>query len=270
VTAPVLSDEDWLDAHFEACRPEYESLLREAGIGRGWRVLDAGCGFGSHLPLLAELVGASGTLVAADISETALDRAAERMRATPVALELRRAALDALPFPDAAFDAAWCANALQYLDDGEARAALTELRRVVRPGGLVAVKDVDMSAMRIHPGDPFLVARLAAAGIAAGDVHSRGSVRGRELRRWLEDTGLRDVAQRTQPIERWAPLRDVERRLFGDWFAHLAAVSSGRDLPAADLEAWQRLANPAVAENPLNSDRFHVCEVQVLATGTVP
>ena len=46
----VLSDSDWLDLHFEACRPEYEAMLASAGFQRGWSVLDAGCGNGAYVP----------------------------------------------------------------------------------------------------------------------------------------------------------------------------------------------------------------------------
>jgi 2-polyprenyl-3-methyl-5-hydroxy-6-metoxy-1,4-benzoquinol methylase len=59
-TGHAQSSADWLDLHFEDCRPEYEAMLRSVGIAPGWRVLDAGCGGGAFLPLLAELVGPGG------------------------------------------------------------------------------------------------------------------------------------------------------------------------------------------------------------------
>lgn len=40
-TGQLMTDADWLDAHFEACRPEYEALLRSVGIRPGWQALDA-------------------------------------------------------------------------------------------------------------------------------------------------------------------------------------------------------------------------------------
>lgn len=59
-TGHALSAAAWLDAHYLAAQPEYEAMLRSAGFQRGWRVLDAGCGGGSYLPLLAEMVGPHG------------------------------------------------------------------------------------------------------------------------------------------------------------------------------------------------------------------
>jgi arsenite methyltransferase len=60
----------WLDAHFEAFRPEYEQCVRLAAFQPGWRVLDAGCGSGSFLPSLAESVGPTGSLGAVDLAST--------------------------------------------------------------------------------------------------------------------------------------------------------------------------------------------------------
>jgi len=56
-TGVVLATVDWLDIHFEACSPEYALMLRSVGLQAEWHVLDAGCGSGSSLPLLAEIVG---------------------------------------------------------------------------------------------------------------------------------------------------------------------------------------------------------------------
>ena len=57
-TGQALTASGWLDTHFEACRPEYEAMLDSVGIEPGWRVLDAGCGSGTYLPLLTKLEGA--------------------------------------------------------------------------------------------------------------------------------------------------------------------------------------------------------------------
>lgn len=64
----AVSAAGWLDAHFEACRPEYEAALGLVGVAPGWRVLDAGCGGGNFLPLLAALVGPAGAVAAVDLS----------------------------------------------------------------------------------------------------------------------------------------------------------------------------------------------------------
>jgi len=269
----ALTDAGWLDGHFEACRPEYAAMLASVGLGAGWHVLDAGCGSGSHLPLLAGHVGPDGRLTAIDLaaSNVATVESRRAQWRLPCPLAVRVASLTSLPFDDASFDAAWCANVLQYLDDADLCRALAELRRVVRPGGLVAVKDVDMQLMRIAPADPFLVSRLADASVrsAGAGPQARGSVRGRELRRRLEAAGLADVWQETTLIERWAPLRTVERRFLAEWLAFLAGVAAGCDLPAADLRAWERLRDADAPDHPVDHPAFYACEGQTVAVGIV-
>lgn len=261
----------WLDLHFEACRPEYEEMLRSVGISAGWAVLDAGCGAGAHLPLLAELVGSSGRVAALDLAPENVAAVEERLAGweLPCPVSAQTGSLTALPYPDGHFDAVWCANTTLHFGDEELPSVLAELRRVVRPGGLVALKDVDMTLARFCPADPFLVSHLCEESLhgAPATVESRGSLRGRELGRWLERAGLAEVWQRATLIERRAPLRPVESRFFGEWLADLAEE---RGVPEEDLKTWRAMRDPASPENPMNGADFYACEGQIVAVGRVP
>jgi SAM-dependent methyltransferase len=92
------------------------------------RILDAGCGGGA---VLAELAGL-GTAVGLEPSPTSRERALARRAGEVVDGDLAR-----LPFADDEFDLATTLDVLEHLDDD--RAALAELRRVVRPGGVLVV-----------------------------------------------------------------------------------------------------------------------------------
>jgi len=267
-TGQAFTAAPWLDLHFEACRPEYEAMLRSVGIEPGWRVLDAGCGSGSYLPLLAERVGPGGALAALDLAPDNITHVEARLASEPVACRVATqvATVTTLPYPDDAFDAAWCANTLQYLTDADMRAALAEFRRVVRPGGLIAVKDFGVSTPLLDFMDPAIAWRWADRAL-----RRPGTTFGRErnLRRWLERAGLREVWQRTWVIEFWSPLSPVERRYLdaaGALFAKVEALG----LPEEDLVVWRRLRNPASPEHPLNDPEFHTSESAVLAVGQVP
>ena len=72
-TGHDLSESGWLDNHFATAQPEYEAILRSAKIQRGWRVLDAGCGSGSFIPLMSELVGKDGHITALDTASENID-----------------------------------------------------------------------------------------------------------------------------------------------------------------------------------------------------
>jgi SAM-dependent methyltransferase len=98
-------------------------------LGRAERVLDLGCGDGR---LSTELSAAE--LTAADVSAVALERARRRLPAARI-VELEPDA--PLPFEDSAFDLVLCAETLEHVRD--VQLLLSEVRRVLRPGGSFAL-----------------------------------------------------------------------------------------------------------------------------------
>ena len=262
-----FTDASIVDAHFEACRHAYQDLLRRVGIQAGWHVLDAGCGPGSLLAMLADLVGPGGQVSAIDLADEHVDLATRRVRQAgpPCPVDIVRADLLRLPHADATFDAAWCANVVQYLDDEQLRLALAELRRVVRPGGLIAIKDLDAALVTARPGDPFLFTdffRLASASSG----YARQLLRTRDLYRWLPDAGLTDVRQETVVIEHFAPLSPAAQHFYGSSCAQLARQAIRLHAPGR----WTPYLNPDDPANPLNHPQAYISEGNVLAVGRVP
>jgi ubiquinone/menaquinone biosynthesis C-methylase UbiE len=258
---------DIVDVHFEACRAAYADLLARAGIAAGAHVLDAGCGSGSYLPLIAGLVGPAGRITAVDLAPENVEAVRRRLRlwSSPCPVSAEVAALSRLPYADDTFDVVWCANTTQYLDDAELAAALAELRRVVRPGGLVAVKDLDAGLITASPGDPYLFAdffRLAAE--TSG--YARQLMRSRELRHWLSDAGLTAVRQQSVLIEHFAPHPASVHAFYASSCAQLARQAGEIGAPGA----WSSFLDPADPANPLNGPRSYIREGNVLAVGTVP
>jgi hypothetical protein len=145
------------------------------------------------------------------------------------------------------------------------------MARVVKPGGVVAVKDVDMTAWRILPAPPLLGAHLAEACIRGADatVQSFGSLRGRELGLWLERAGLTGVRQTAVPIEYRSPLSQVARSLWADWLPYLARLAVDKGVPDEDLEVWRRLLTREGAAAFVSQPDFYACELQVVAVGRV-
>jgi ubiquinone/menaquinone biosynthesis C-methylase UbiE len=251
-----------VDAHFQACRPTYGRLLRQARIRPGSHVLDAGCGSGAFLPLLAEQVGPHGRVSALDLTAEHVATARRRMAGLPC--DVVCGDVLHLPYPDDRFDAVWCANTVQYLPDASLRQALSEMRRVVRPGGLIAVKEIDVSVVTARPGDPFLFAdffRLAGASPGYGAQ----LLRSRDLYRWLGEAGLTGVRQRTVLSEHYGPLSAVEKAFYGPSCAQIAAKARMLGAPGD----WSRYLDPSDPLNPLNHRDAYICEGNVLATATV-
>ena len=112
-------------------------MLDLAGIGPGMRVLDVAAGAGGQTLRAARRVGASGAVLATDISSNIIDLAARDARAAGLSNVAARV-MDGenLDVSDASFDAVISRVGLIYFPD-RAR-ALEEIRRVLRPGGRVA------------------------------------------------------------------------------------------------------------------------------------
>jgi SAM-dependent methyltransferase len=111
-----------------------------AGVHAGI-ALDVGCGSGILTEELASRLGAE-SVAAADPSPL-VDAAAERVPGADV----RRAPAEALPWPDASFDAALAQLVLHFLDDPVA--GLVEMLRVTRPGGMVAACSWNFDDMQL-------------------------------------------------------------------------------------------------------------------------
>jgi SAM-dependent methyltransferase len=113
-------------------------LLDAAGVVAGDRVLDLASGAGEPALSAARRVGPSGLVVGLDFVPAMLAGAIRRAAAAPGPAPLFLAAdMMALPFPPASFDRATCRFGIMFVP--AAVAALADLRRVLRPGGRIAL-----------------------------------------------------------------------------------------------------------------------------------
>jgi SAM-dependent methyltransferase len=148
-------------------------------IEPGLMLLDCGCGPGQITVGLARAL-VPGRVTGIDLDPAVLDEARRRATETGTAnVEFREAnALD-LPFQDESFDVVYCHALLCHLPAPQE--ALAEAWRVLKPGGLVAVSEPDVSAFQIATDDPVCrrVLDHLAAGIDAsgGDPTLGGRVR---------------------------------------------------------------------------------------------
>jgi ubiquinone/menaquinone biosynthesis C-methylase UbiE len=119
-------------------RPFGRRLIEIAGVGRGMWVLDVATGPGEPALTIARRVGPSGVVVGVDFSPTMLRRARARARSLGLRNALfREMDAERLAFDDMTFDRVCCRFGLMLMPDAER--ALAEMRRVLVPGGRVAV-----------------------------------------------------------------------------------------------------------------------------------
>ncbi|MCQ4208469.1 class I SAM-dependent methyltransferase [Streptomyces longispororuber] len=151
------------------------------------KILDIGCGPGTITADLAALVP-DGHVVGADHAEGILDQA----RATAAErgltnVEFTTADVHALDWPDDTFCVVHAHQMLQHV--GDPVQALREMRRVTKPGGIIAVRDSDYAAMAWYPQSPGmtdwldLYRRVARANGGEPDA-------GRHLKSWALRAGF--------------------------------------------------------------------------------
>jgi 2-polyprenyl-3-methyl-5-hydroxy-6-metoxy-1,4-benzoquinol methylase len=120
-----------------------EDVLRQAGLAHGMRVLDIGCGAGDLSLLAARIVGERGSVLGVDRASSTLEIARRRVTATGVT-NVRFAEAELAAFEtDQEFDAIVGRLVLLYLP--EPATVLRRLSRHLRPGGIVAFHEFDMS-----------------------------------------------------------------------------------------------------------------------------
>jgi ubiquinone/menaquinone biosynthesis C-methylase UbiE len=188
-------------------------FLDFAGVGSGERILDVGCGTGSLTFTLPEAAEVS-EIAAIDYSPVFVEEA--RRRNTDPRITILQGDATAIPFPDSRFDRALALLVLHFVP--EADKAIAEMRRVVRPGGVVA------SAVWDHLGGMSNM-RMVLDTLAAQDEEARG-VRSRycfqpmmrpdEMRRSFEAQGLAEVQQTSLLIR-------MEYENFADFWEPIAA-----------------------------------------------
>jgi ubiquinone/menaquinone biosynthesis C-methylase UbiE len=112
-------------------------LVDAAGLRPGEKVLDVACGTGVVARAAAERVGATGRVAGVDINAGMLAVARSLPAVDGASIEWVEESALALPFAEAAFDVGLCQLGLQFFPDRPI--ALTELRRVLRRGGRLAL-----------------------------------------------------------------------------------------------------------------------------------
>lgn len=118
-------------------RPLAEATLRKVDVPKGVRVIDVACGTGIVSRLVAERVGGSGSVIGVDLNSAMIAVAEKTTDSSGATIEWKQGDVTALLFPDASFDVAFCQQGLQYFPDKVA--ALKEIRRVLKPGGMLAL-----------------------------------------------------------------------------------------------------------------------------------
>lgn len=211
--------------HIQAIKRRMADLLEPQA---GQRVLDVGCGMGHELLKLADLVAPDGQVIGIDLNTHMVEEAGRRTAHLGDAVRCETGDAQEIPLDDAAVDGARAERVLMYIPDRER--ALSEIVRVVRPGGLIVAFELDYGATAIDAPDPTVAQNVL--DVLATTVPHRWA--GRSLSRLFHSAGLDDIVVEPFPVK--LPY-DVHQQLVGP--ALDAAVQDGRLDAAAYAHWWE-------------------------------
>jgi len=213
----------------------HEVAMRRAAVfealapRNGEHVLDVGCGGGAYLRDVAFAVGPHGRACGIDISEDQVAAAQALCADAPGAEISAGSALD-LPFDEASLDAAYSAQVLEYIDTIDD--ALSEIHRVLKPGGRFVHLATNWGSVIFNAGDETLMDRV----MAAWDTHCPHPNLPASMARRLRGAGFGAVEQTPLPML----ITSNHQHSFTYWATRvMAGLAVAQDaVSATEAEAW--------------------------------
>ena len=239
-------------AFFAECKRESYDLLAATP---GSRILEVGCGLGDDAAALAGRVAPGGSVLAIDGSQVMVD-AARRRHGDVAGLAFEVADATELPYQNASFDGCRIDRVLQHIADPAA--AIGEMARVLRPGGVLVAFDNDWETLTVDSPDRALTRAILNAWC---DRFPSGWI-GRRLRALFLDAGLADVE--TRPKTLVCNDLDVADRVFS-FFATADGLVNAGTVGADDADRWRRALRDSDA-----AGRFFTSYTGFLVSGTRP
>ncbi|MDY3552966.1 methyltransferase domain-containing protein [Gemmata sp. JC717] len=250
-----MSDTPDYDAYqssfHEAFRAELYGIVDALPVGG--RALDVPCGNGFYSRRLVEHF--RGRLTAVDSNDEYLQ---STRNAVGVGAEVLKADAYQLPFGRATFDLIWCAQSLISLDPER---AVREMFRVVKPGGVVAILEVDEFHRVLLPWPVELEAALPLAVRAATEQEYGDAVKmspARRLRGVLKEAGFKSVRRVTYPFDRTAPFDSSTAAFLTHHFGYLRSFVRSH-LPRDLQKVFDRVTSPDSDDSLYREDVELVC-----------
>jgi SAM-dependent methyltransferase len=130
--------------------PAGRRALLQAGLARGMKVADFGCGVGVVSRMLAGMVGPSGSVTGIDVNGQQVEQARELCASDGLTnTSFVEASACETGLPPNSFDVAYCRFLLLHLPDPSA--CLREMRAILKPGGILFVEDGDLRSAKSVP-----------------------------------------------------------------------------------------------------------------------
>ena len=222
--------------------PGAREFLLRGGIKQGMRVVDLGCGVGMTTQLLAELVGPTGKVIGVDYSAAQVKQARALLPPEFSNVSFVEASATDTGLPREAFDLVYCRFLLIHLTDPEA--ALSEMLALLKPAGIIAVEDGDLSSASSEP--PSALQEFSNLFGALGPKWGVDYTLGRRLYHMVLDANFSEVEiTMNQPVF----ARGENKRLL-----ELSVAEAGPSFVAAGLITAEQLTEIVAEMNRLSED----------------
>ena len=238
-----------------------ESIIHDAimalDIPIASKGIDVGCGIGLQALLFAEAIGKDGKVTGIDIEPGFLDvgRKIIEEAGMPDQISFKKGGADKIPFADNRFDWAWSADCVGY-GPWDPIPLLNELKRVVKPGGIVAL--IAWSSEQLLPGYPYLEALLKAtqAGLAPFEKDKDPQKHFLRASGWFRELGFRDIKAEAFSGSVHAPLSSDIRKAMISLF-NMRWPGAEEDLSEKEVAEFKRLCKPESPDFILNHPDYY-------------
>lgn len=249
--------------------PVVVSIIDALDLPPGSNGLDVGCGIGTQAAMLAESLGTDGHVTGLDNAPELLEYARDEMAARSLTerVSFVQGDMGRLPFDNDSFEWAWSMDCVGYAPV-EPVPLLTEMARVVKPGGSVAI--AFWSSQKLLAGYPRLEALLDATPSGLAPFTEDMSPEQHSLRAlgWFDAAGIMESTVRTFAGSVQGPLSDDIRQAMTD-ILEMRWQPEESQLSVEDWKEYQRLTTPESDDFILNLPDYHALFTYSLFTGIV-
>jgi SAM-dependent methyltransferase len=224
----------------EVYGPGSQASFSRAGLARGQRVLDVGCGSGNMACWIAEQVGSNGSVLGIDNSADQIEIARNEARSRGLTnIEFQTADAYSPRLPENSFDFVYCRLVLMHLT--QPADALRSMRSLVKPGCTVLCEEMDLGCWLCDPPSAAM-SQFYELNVSLGELRGEHFRLGSSLHQLFREAGFGPPAVKSNFV---LALRGEEKRLIAITFDEFAPEAVRESLinqseanhVAADLRA---------------------------------
>ena len=231
-----------------------QKQLQWAGLKRNMKALEVGCGTGAVTRVISEM--SEGSLVVG--VDASLDRVIDGKQLaydSSIAAKFVQGNALRLPFDSGSFDFSWSRFLFEYLS--EPIKALKEMIRVTKPGGIVAVSDLDGQIEQFYPLSEWSATNLKKALEILAQTGFDIKI-GRKLYNWFFHAELQEIKVEVAPYQAYAG--GIPDDQWHNWETKIRTSVQALTQLTGEEEHWKKVGETVLNEIR-RKDVFYYCDI---------